>query len=198
MPKETAAQKKKREAAEQESGDNVVSLEERRLNAKVVGRAELMKGVGAIETPYFEEIDAKVQLRRVGSGEWAEVEALQAQGIILEGQPDNVELDEDGNPDPNASGGGLNMKINVAESTRGEARARHQLVAYALSVKNGDKYTEADIASLDNVPLVRAIAAKCYEISGVSPKNQEDIKRLRENTGGGEDSVDESSGVSDS
>ncbi len=178
-----------------EPQDNVVSLQERERNAPTYGKADLLAHVGKVERPYFPEAQARIPIRRLGSSEWSEVEAMQASGISLEGSP-GEDFDKD---DPNSAktNTGLKMKIDVQETTKGEADSRHQTVAYALSV-NGEHWTKEEAGQIPNVALIRAIARKALELSGVSAEAQAEIRNFRENSGGGEPSVADDAGIPDS
>jgi hypothetical protein len=137
-----------------------------------------------VEEHYFERIDAKIALRRLTSGEWEDVEALQTSGVTLEGKQT-----------PGQAQGDMNMSVDVQQSQRGESAARHLAVSYGLSV-NGETWTQQEVYELPDAGLVRDIAAKIYELSGANAEQQEQIKRVREESRGGADSVDEPVGVS--
>ncbi len=173
-----------------ESQNNVVSMESRVKDAITWGKAQILANVGQVETPYFPEVGAKIPIRRLGSGEWSEVESMQASGITLEGEP---EADTDPNNAKNNAG--LKMKIDVAKTTIGESDSRHQTVAYAMSV-NGERWTKEEVAKIPNIALIRAISRKALELSGVSAEAQAEIKNFREQRGGGESGVADEQGVS--
>ena len=175
-----------------ETQNNVVSLEDRARKAPTWGKNQLLADAMKPETHYFPEAQANITIRRLGSGEWAEVEALQASGIKLEGAP---EEDFDQN-DPNAAKkmNGLKLQIDVAETTRGEAKSRHLAVAYALSV-NGEQWTEYEASKIPNIALTKAIGSKALELSGVSAEAQAEIRNFREQRGGGEPGVALDEGV---
>lgn len=179
---------------ESQESSNVVSLEERARQAPTWGKAQILANVNKVETPYFPEAQANIPIRRLGSGEWAEAEAMQARGILIEGNPDPETFDE---TDPNAAknAAGLKMSIDVEKATLGESDSRHQVVAYALSV-NGENWTKEEAAKIPNVALIRAIARKALELSGVSAEAQAEIRNFREQRDGGESGVAGDEGAS--
>lgn len=149
---------------------------------KTLSKRDLMVKAHQVEEPYFERAGGTIPLRRLTSNELAQMEELQSSGVSLSG-------DQGGGSD------GMKMSVNVAKSVNGEALARHRAVALALSV-NGETWTTQEVGDLPDGQLVRDIANKVYELSGAAQAQQEAAKSVRQDAGGGADSVAQSPGVS--
>lgn len=166
--------------------NNVVNLEERRQNAKRIGKADLLKGTDTVEDHYFEIVDANIALRPLHVGEWEDIENIQSAGVKLEGQQT-----------PGEKQSPMNMSVDVQESGKAESLARRMIAAKAMSV-NGEVWTPEEVAALDNRQLVIDIVTKVRELAGATNEIQEQAKSLREDGRGGNDSPDEPAGVSPS
>lgn len=157
----------------------VVSLEEKKKNAKRITKADVLATAEKVEEEYIEELDLLVPMRRLNDTEATDIQTSLSSG---------VEVSRD------AKGEVKDMKIDIAAQVAGERHGRREAIAYALSVE-GEEYELADV---ENFPAnyVTEISDRVFQLSGMNQEQQEEIKSVREKRGGSGDSVDAHSGGS--
>lgn len=116
-------------------------------------KAQLLKGAAHREDLHVPELvgddfDGVVQVRPLTEGEQAEVEALTVAGQTVRGKVGERPTDQE---------------VDVAESAKGQQRARRLRVAYGLSVD--EKWTSSDVAKLPPRAVTR-ISRKVRELTG--------------------------------
>lgn len=155
----------------------VVSLEEKKKNAKKISKADVLATAEKVEEEYIEDIDLLVPMRRLNDVEATDVQASLSTGV-------DVTRD--------AKGDVQGMNIDIPTQIAGERHGRREAIALALSVE-GEEYTIDEVSQFP-ASYVTAISARVFELSGMNQEQQEEIKSFRDERGGGADSVDAPAG----
>lgn len=157
----------------------VVSLEEKKKNAKRITKADVLATTEKVEEEYIEALDLVVPMRRLD-----DVEATDVQTSLSSG----VEVSRD------AKGEVKDMKIDIPAQVAGERYGRREAIAHALSVE-GEEYSVEEIEKFP-ANYVTEISNRVFELSGMNQEQQEEIKSVREKRGRSGDSVDAPTGSS--
>lgn len=160
-----------------EQQSNVVSLEEKKRRAKKISKQDILATAEKVEEEYIEDLDLLVPMRRLNDVEATDIQAAMSSGV-------EVSRDAEGNV--------KDMQVDIAAQVQGERFARRDAIAAALSVDGA--YYEVEEVSKFPPNYVTAISDRVFTLSGMSNEQQEEIKKFREEQGGGADGVDASAG----
>jgi len=147
-------------------------------------KAQILEGTDQVFYEHFAALNGEVALVPLSDGQYAQVEAIRSGGAEMVGTP---VMTPEGDVDRAKSSENLQFKIDMQKATEHDHEADVLAVAYSLSGGTGEQWTDRDVKSIRPPGVVKAIAAKVYEISGVQQQQIEQVRSFRGKSGGSAD-----------
>ncbi len=148
-------------------------------NEEILTKSAILGGTENLEYLYVKEWDGKIALRPLSEGQYAQVEAIRAAGSTMKGNP---VIGPDGNVDKEKTSANLEFNLDLQKSAEMDFEADALAAAYAMSV-NGETWTDADVKNIRPPGIVKRIARKVYQMSGVTPQQIEQVQNFRGESG---------------
>lgn len=145
------------------------------MEVKRLTKAEILAGRDFIHYERVKELGGEIGFRPLTDGQYAQVEAIRAQGTTLRGKPS---FDQKGDIDYQDAMGNMEMVIDAAKTTELDVQADATAVAYSLS-GGGETWTVDEILGLSPPGLVKILAGIVYKISKVNEVKVQEIKNFR-------------------
>lgn len=142
----------------------------------VLSKADILKGKDRKVEFFVEELGGAVVLSPLTCVQWAEVQALQAEGLSIVGDAKDIARGDSSK---------MQMSLNTQQLTRAEFNSK----AFAVKCGLGDEWTIDEVKSITPAGLIEKIAQKIFEISGVAGGQTAVLETFRKNTGGEKDSL---------
>ena len=140
---------------------------------KLLTKAQILQGRNAVHHEFIKVLGGEIALRSLTDGQWAEIEAIQARG----GKVRVVKpvTGADGSIDMAAS------ELDVVIDLEGAAKAEHEADAWAVkyAMADGEVWTLEEVQGLRPAGVVREIAERVYELSGVRKRRLDEARRFR-------------------
>lgn len=131
-------------------------------------KAEILQGIEKTHEVEVEELGGVVIIRPLRESEWAEIESIQLKGLNLTGKGDPNKEDADDVE--------MEMGMDLSAMTKYEYMADRMAVASGLSC-DGEKWNPNDVGKLP-AGVVKKLAKKVYEVSGVTSEKQSLIENF--------------------
>lgn len=145
---------------------------------KKLTKKDILNGVLDTEWVYFTELKGELQLRPLTDAQWTKIEAIRTRGVSISGMPD-VNMQDKSNIDMS----NMSLSMDMEKITTAEFEADCLAVSFGLVEE--EPWTIEEIKELTPAGIVKKIAEKIYDLSGVSPKiigknaRSEAIKQFR-------------------
>ena len=120
----------------------------------ILSKADILRGKDRKVEFFVEELGGSLILSPMTCAQWAEVQAMQAEGLSIVGDAKDIAR-------------GDSSKIQMSLNTQQISRAEFNSKAYAVKCSLGDDWSIDEVKSISPAGLIEKIALKVYEISGV-------------------------------
>jgi hypothetical protein len=136
----------------------------------VLSKADILKGKDRRVEFFVEELGGAMVLSPLTCVQWAEVQAMQAEGLSIVGDAKDIARGDSSK---------MQMSLNTQQLTRAEFNSK----AFAVKCSLGDDWTIDEVKSITPAGLIEKIAQKVYEISGVGGGQAAVLESFRQNGG---------------
>lgn len=146
---------------------------------KKLTKKDIINGVLNTEWIYFTELKGELQLRPLTDAQWTKIESIRTRGVSISGMP-NVDMNDKSNIDMSD----VNLTMDLEKITTAEFEADCLALTYGLVAESD--WTIEEVKNLQPAGIVRKIADKIYDLSGIKPKTlgtdmrSEAVKSFRE------------------